>query len=237
MPASKPFLFGKELVSGLACLLFPRLCAGCGASLVAGEEVICLYCEVYLAETGFHNQIVNETALRLAGRFPFEHATSYGYFTKDGLLQHLLHELKYRGRQANGIFLGRRLGHMIAGAGWSPDGIVPVPLHRRKQADRGFNQSELIAEGIAGVLQIPVLRKVVVRSRFTDSQTDKSREDRVANVAGAFRLTDPGQIGGRHLLLTDDVLTTGATLEACARALLSAPGVRVSIATAGVAAG
>ena len=126
---------------------------------------------------------------------------------------------------------------MIAGAGWSPDGIVPVPLHRRKQADRGFNQSELIAEGIAGVLQIPVLRKVVVRSRFTDSQTDKSREDRVANVAGAFRLTDPGQIGGRHLLLTDDVLTTGATLEACARALLSAPGVRVSIATAGLAAG
>jgi ComF family protein len=218
---------------GLLHLLFPRLCEGCRKPLSESEEVICISCELQLSQTHYHHIPDNETALRLAGRIPFVHATSLAYYNKDSLLQHLIHRLKYADRKSNGRYLGREIGKAISK--WGIELIVPVPLHRKKELLRGYNQSMLIAEGISSVSGVPIAGRAVIRSRHTDTQTDKNREERISNVSGAFEVVLPREIAGKHILLTDDVLTTGATIEACATAVLKVPGVSVSLATAGIA--
>lgn len=225
----------RELAQGFSHLLFPKLCEGCNSPLIKGEEVLCLQCESLLPFTNYHHLPENETALRLSGRVSFRHATSLAYFAQESLLQHLIHGLKYRDRGQNGVFLGQELGKAIAGLNWQIDAIIPVPLHRKKEAKRGYNQSSFIAEGVSDVLNLPVLQNVVIRSRSTESQTDKTREQRIENVREAFELKKPELIKGKHLLLIDDVLTTGATLESCALSLLSVPQVSLSIATVGIA--
>ncbi len=227
----------RQTVQGLIHLFYPRLCEGCGKPLLAAEEVLCLSCGPELPLTGYHNISDNDTALRFAGRFPFEQATSLAYFTEDGLLQHLLHGLKYGGKKETGTWLGRLLGRelkMTDGA-CVPDMVIPVPLHKNKEAKRGYNQSRLIAEGIADVLGIPVADDVLVRVRDTESQTRKSRTERVNNMADAFALKHKEKLINKHILLCDDVLTTGATLEACALALLQEDTVKISLATIGIA--
>ena len=232
-------LFSKSAItsigSGLLHLFYPRLCEGCRKSLTRGEAVICLSCETFLARTNYHHIPDNETASRLSGRVPFIHATSLAYFTRDSLMQHLIHALKYKDREHIGVYFGKELGRSIKYQNWQVEAIVPVPLYKRKQFARGYNQSALIAEGISEILNVPVLANIITRTRHTESQTDKSREERINNVSKAFALKECKAVEGKHLLLVDDVLTTGATLEACALALLAAPGVRLSIATAGVA--
>jgi len=163
------------------------------------------------------------------------HATSLAYFGNDSLLQHLIHGLKYKSKKQNGIFLGQELGKVIATQNWNIDAIIPVPLHKKKLAARGFNQSACIAEGVAQVLKCSVADDVLFRARYTESQTDKTREQRIQNVQNAFQLTHPESIKGLHVLLIDDVLTTGATVESCALTLTTVPGVTISIATAGLA--
>lgn len=230
---------------GLLHLLYPQLCYGCGKPLVGAEDVLCLGCDAELAETGYHHIPDNETALRFAGRVPFIRATTLAYFTADGLLQHLLHGLKYGGRQQIGTWLGQRMGMAIAGA-WPADGsnnslaggidiVVPVPLHPKKQAIRGYNQSMLVAQGIGSVLGIPAQDGLLLRTRHTDSQTNKTRAERIDNMANAFALDDPYCLAGKHILLCDDVLTTGATLEACAEAMAATQNIKISIATIGIA--
>jgi ComF family protein len=235
MPVANSFF--SELNRGLVHLFYPRLCEGCGKALSGGEKVLCLGCAEELPETGYHNIPDNETALRFAGRVPFMHATSLAYFTDDGLLQHLLHGLKYKGKKEIGYYLGARLGLSLKNTDWAGaiDTIVPVPLHRRKEAKRGYNQSMLIAEGIGDMLNIPVSGKLLLRVRDTESQTRKTRTERVNNMADAFTIPKHISLSGKHILLIDDVLTTGATLEACALALLKQEGVRVSIGTIGIA--
>ena len=225
----------KEFSQGLSHLFFPNLCQGCKKPLMREEQVICIGCYCHLAETNYHHIKDNETAMRLFARVSFQHATSFSYFTEEGLLQHLIHGLKYKGQKQNGIFLGKELGKVIRDQSWDIDAIIPVPLHPRKEAKRGYNQSECIAEGISEILKVPILSKALVRSRFTESQTDKTREQRIQNVSNAFKVKHPELIKGRHLLLIDDVVTTGATLEACAASLLEVPDVMVSIATVGIA--
>jgi len=138
-------------------------------------------CMLELPETGFHNNKHNEAAMRFAGRIPFAHASAYAYFTADGLLQHLLHRLKYNGRQPVGSFLGRRAAYALQSAVWIKDidAVVPVPLYRKKEFRRGYNQSKVIADGFGEVLKLPVLTDALVRKRDTESQTKKSREDRM----------------------------------------------------------
>ncbi len=218
-------------------LFYPRLCEGCNKPLVAGEELLCVGCAVELPETNYHNISDNESALRFAGRIPFQYATTLAYFTNDGLLQHLLHGLKYKGKQEIGYYLGRRLGLGLRETDWiaSVDLIIPVPLHITKQNSRGFNQSKLIADGIASVTNQPVSEGMLTRVRNTETQTHKTRTERVNNMQDAFTITAPGTLTNKHILLCDDVLTTGATLEACALALLAAEGVKISIATIGIA--
>jgi ComF family protein len=228
----------KEMAEGLSHLIYPRLCEGCSKPLLAEEEVLCLNCNVYhLPRTAYHHIADNETAMRFAGRVDVEKATSLAYFTPDGLLQHLLHSLKYDGKKYIGTYLGKQLAYDLKQINWQlgVDAIVPVPLHPDKEALRGYNQSQLLAEGMAEVWGIPVLNTAIKRVKNTESQTQKSREERIENMQGAFVAHQQLDIAGKHMLLIDDVLTTGATLEACANALKSAPNVKISIATVGIA--
>lgn len=222
----------QKIGQGLSHLLYPQLCYGCRRPLQEDEDVLCLHCTQELPLTGYHHIPDNETAIRFAGRFPFTHASSLAYFTGDGLLQHLLHGLKYKGRKDIGLFLGRTLGYALQQAGVviDADAIVPVPLHRKKEASRGYNQSFYIAKGLGSVLGIPVDDCSLQRLRHTESQTLKNREERVKNVSDAFAWN--GAAAVQKILLCDDVLTTGATLEACALAMA---GRQVSVVTIGIA--
>lgn len=229
--------FLQELKQGITHLFYPRLCEGCNKALLGAEEVLCIGCCMHIPETGYHIFENNETALRFAGRVPFSHATSFAYFSNDGLLQHLLHGLKYRGKKEIGEFLGQKFAQSLKSSGWASkiDLIVPVPLHKAKKASRGYNQSMLIAEAIGEQLNIAVSDDVLLRTRTTETQTKKSRSERIENMAGAFKIKDNTNLAGKHILICDDVLTTGATIEACAQALLSCGNVKISIATIGIA--
>jgi ComF family protein len=230
-----------SLLHGLVHLFYPRLCEGCSKPLLATEEVLCISCALQFPDTNYHHIADNDTAIRFAGRIPYTHATSLAYFTQDGLLQHLLHGLKYRGKKEIGYYLGRRLANSIRTSGFgtewlsSVDAIIPVPLYKTRKASRGYNQSQLIATGMSEVLHIPVYDNFLQRVRETESQTHKSRTERVNNMAEAFRLEGTDKVSNKHVLLCDDVLTTGATLEACALALMKAEGVKISIVTIGIA--
>ncbi len=226
-----------QLSRGLFYLFFPRLCVACSSTLRTGERVLCLSCVTQLPETDYHSLPENDTVMRLAGRFPFVQATSYGYFTHDGLLQHLLHQLKYANNQEVGLYLGSRLGTALKNTDWAQDIdlIVPVPLHRSRMHERGYNQSLLIAQGMGKMMQKPVRADLLIRNRQTRSQTKKTRAERLKNMEAAFCVPLPDAISGKHILLVDDVLTTGATIEACALALLTIKDVRVSVATIGIA--
>ena len=223
---------------GLSHLFYPTLCEGCSKPLVGTEQILCMGCEAQLPETGFHLLESNEAAQRLAGRIPFIHATSYAHFTDDGLLQHLLHGLKYGNKKEIGLYLGRLFGRQLSEATWvnDIDIIVPVPLHHKKEASRGYNQSLLIANGMASMFNKPVGSDILLRLRETESQTKKSRTERVSNMEGAFKVNGKYDIKHKHILLCDDVLTTGATLEACALSLLAEESIKISVATIGIAA-
>jgi ComF family protein len=230
------FLTIAELKRGIMHLFYPGLCEGCNRPLLDTEQVLCLSCAAEMPETGYHTITDNDTALRLAGRFPFVHATSYATFTEEGLLQHLLHGLKYKGKKEIGTYLGSRFAANLAATDWikTIDAIIAVPLHPDKQAARGYNQSQLVAAAMGSKLGLPAPETVLQRVRQTESQTRKSRAERAANMEGAFEVADKQAITGKHILIVDDVLTTGATIEACALALLKVPGVRVSVATIGI---
>lgn len=228
----------QDLTHGLSHMFYPRLCEGCSKPLLAEEEVLCLNCSIYnLPRTAYHHIPENETFMRFAGRVNIKQATSLAYFTAEGLLQHLLHSLKYDGKKEIGTYLGRQLAYDLQQTGWSNgiDAIIPVPLHPKKEAERGFNQSLIIAEGMQDVLAIPVYDKMVRRTRFTETQTQKNREQRMENMLGAFEVITPTEAKNKHILIIDDVLTTGATLEACAHAFSGIDGMRISIATVGIA--
>jgi len=228
----------QSYTSGLLHLFFPQLCAGCHRPLLREETLLCLGCNLELPRCGFHDQPDNAAAARLAGRIPFQHATSFAHFVTDGLLQHLLHRMKYQGQKSIGRQLGRLFAWDLEQTSWHKeiDLIIPVPLHPKKERQRGYNQSALIAGSMAAVWGIAQGEQLLRRVRFTESQTKKSREERIANVAGAFALPKPEKLRGKHILLLDDVLTTGATLEAAAQALLQVPDVKISIATIALAA-
>jgi ComF family protein len=229
----------NDLRQGIAHLFYPRLCEGCSKPLLTAEEVLCIGCALHLPATGYAGIEDNETALRFAGRVPFIYAATFAYFTNDGLLQHLLHGLKYKDKKEIGGYLGRLLGSSLQDGlnkieqPLPIDLVIPVPLHKAKKAKRGYNQSMLIAAGISDILGIPASDEVLVRTRNTESQTNKTRAERVANMRDAFELREA--VTGKHILLCDDVLTTGATLEACALALLKDKTVKISLATVGIA--
>jgi ComF family protein len=221
------------LAADLVNFFYPKLCAGCAHPLLPGEPLLCLECEGAL-ELVATSGIDGDAALRLAGKMPFLYATSLLYFRQGGLGQHLIHALKYKGKQKIGRYLGGLLAEETRS--WGYTAIAAVPLHKSKERKRGYNQSHTIATEMGSRLGIPVLTSLVVRHRPTERQTDKNISQRRENVKDAFRLgRDRDLPAGTHLLLIDDVLTTGATLEACAAPLLALPGLTISVATAGIA--
>ncbi len=227
------FISLKELRNGFVHLFYPDLCEGCSNPLVSGEHVLCMGCATLLPETNYHYTDNNETAMRFAGRVPFVKATSLAYFTEDGLLQHLLHGLKYRGQIQNGKYLGARLAATLKHGGWlnDIDIVIPVPLHPSRLHERGYNQSAILAAALGKKVDTVSL----IRVKKTESQTTKTRAERADNMMGAFLLADTTPLLGKHILILDDVLTTGATIEACANVLLGAQNVKISIATIGIA--
>lgn len=227
----------KSWAEPLLQLFYPRLCEGCSRSLIGQEKVLCINCTSELPLTNYHNNPENDTVSRFAGRLKFEQATSLAYFSSEGLLQHLLHQLKYNDKPEVGVYLGQQLGYGLQQTEWIKDiaAIIPVPLHKKKAAIRGYNQSMAIAEGLNDVLSIPVDGTSLYRLRYTESQTKKSRAERAENMQEVFGTGNMASLENKHVLIVDDVLTTGATLEACALALQKIPGLKVSFATIGIA--
>jgi ComF family protein len=214
-------------------LFYPQLCIACGDRLISQEQYLCMKCWFDLPVSRFEKENENKVAQLFWGRVQIEHATSYFHYRKGSRYQKLIHFIKYKGLKELGMETGRRFGIMLAETEnfTQVDKIVPVPLHPKKQKKRGFNQSEWIARGIAAGLNKPMSENNLYRKIFTSTQTRKNRFERWENVEGIFGVKNPVEFENRHVLLVDDVVTTGSTLEACACELLKIPGIKVSIAT------
>ncbi len=221
-----------RLATNLWGLLFPALCNACGNHLYGSEKVICTKCLYDLPYTDFHLDAQNLVAKQFWGRVSLHAAMALLHFKKGSKVQNLMHSLKYKGNTEVGENLGKLLGHKLQKSSFYDkiDLIIPVPLHPKKEKQRGYNQSECIANGLAEVLQTPVDINCLIRIKATDSQTKKGRYTRYENMEEVFSLIQPSAIADKHILLVDDVITTGATLEACANALLKNGASQISIA-------
>ena len=217
----------------LVNLIFPKLCRGCGNDLFGTEEVLCLQCIDKLPATNFHLHANNPVEKIFWGRLPLVSASSHFYFTKDSLLQHLLHAFKYKNAVEIGLYFGRCMGRSFLQSNRfnNIDALIPLPLHPRKEKKRGYNQATVLCEGIAEITKVPVLKTAVIKPRSTQTQTHKDRVGRWQNIEGKFLLADVAPIANKHVLLVDDVVTTGATLESCGQQLLNIEGLQLSIAT------
>jgi ComF family protein len=223
----------SELVSDFSDLFFPHTCAGCGTNMLTKETPICLRCIHELPVTNFHEYANNPVERIFLGRIPLETASAFCYFTRDSVIQHLLHQLKYNGRREVGVFLGNLMGQRLKASGRfnSVSMLVPLPLFASRQKKRGYNQAALICEGIGAAMQLPVATNAVLRITATETQTKKNRIQRWQNMEGRFSVSLPTILNNQHILLVDDVVTTGATLEACGEEILSVNNTLLSIAT------
>ncbi len=229
--------FNISLLSRVLDLICPRRCTACGCRLGVTEQTVCTPCLMHLPRTGYEACPDDNPVARLFwGQVRIERAASLFFFSPHSETARIIYRMKYYGGVDTCLDMGRILALEYAPAGFfgGIDVIIPVPLTFRRRLSRGYNQSELLARGIAEVTGLPVDTHVVVRTRFSISQTRLSRSGRMDNVDGLFRLRsakDARRIACRHVLLVDDVVTSGATLMACARALMRAGGVRVSVLT------
>jgi ComF family protein len=214
-------------------LFLPHQCAGCGSDIISNEQVLCMHCISRLPLTHFHMHANNPIEKIFWGRIPVTHAASFLYFSKDSLLQRIVHQIKYKGNKELGLFIGHKMGEALLQANrfHDIDVLVPLPLFAARERKRGYNQAFILCQGMANVLQLPVLKNAIRRHTFSETQTHKNRIERWLNMQGKFELQEPEAIAGKHILLVDDVITTGATLEACAQELLTAAHTRVSIMT------
>jgi ComF family protein len=226
----------KEILryfNDLFALFFPELCAACGRNLFNSERMICTHCIYHLPHTDFHNDPQNRMAKQLWGRIPFIQACAFLYFRKGNKVQNLMHQLKYNKKPEAGKRAGELYGYELKQSDKFiyPELIIPVPLHPSRLKKRGYNQSECIAAGISSVLGIPVCSDNLSRIENTRTQTRKSRFARYENLKNAFLLKNPNLLINKHILLIDDVMTTGSTLEACSLKLLEIEGLKISVCT------
>lgn len=221
-----------ELLRDFVSLIFPDYCLACDASLVKGENLICTRCMLQMPQTNYHLDDNNPLKNRLSGRIPLVHAMAMFKFSKSGRVQSVLHALKYRNEPGLGIMLGNVYGERLLSANVAGDLdlIIPVPLHVSRKRKRGYNQSAMFAEGLSQKLNIPFSDLLVERKTKTESQTRKTKLKRWQNVTDVFHVTAPGAIKNKSILLVDDVVTTGATLEACGNDLIGAGCASLSIA-------
>lgn len=214
-------------------LFFPKICVCCDEQLVKNEKEICLKCRFELSTTNFTNEVDNKVEQTFYGRLKIEFATALLFYRTKGISQKLIYQLKYKGRQEIGNLLGQWLGAELKESKRFPsiDYIVPVPLHDKKLKKRGYNQLSTFGNSISNILNIPFIENVLIKKSQTDTQTLKRRFERWKNVNEIFHLTDTTIFEHKHLLLIDDVITTGATLEACALELFKTKNIKISIAT------
>lgn len=224
----------SRLLQDFLYLFYPELCAACERPLLKHEQHICLDCRLNLPKTDFHKEAGNPVERIFWGRVPIYSAGAFVYFQKDNKVQRLMHQIKYKGKKEIAHTLGKWYGAELKKNERfaSADFIVPVPLHSSKLKRRGFNQSEWFARGIAESTGIAVNTNIIHRTRKSETQTRKTRFKRWENVSDIFSVSDAALIKNRQLILADDVITTGATLEACMQTILLAePSAKLSIAT------
>jgi ComF family protein len=226
-----------KFIKLLGGLFYPVVCENCGICLVNGESYLCLHCIEKIPKTEFLLQKNNPVEKIFWGRVPFHFATSFLHFHKDGMTQHLLHNIKYKNKQDLAIYLGKMFARdiLVSYPNFKPDVLVPVPLHPRKEKQRGYNQAFCLAMGLGEVLNCPVDKDFLRRNIFTNSQTLMGRYRRWENVGEVFSLNNSALPLNSKIVLIDDVITTGATAEACLKAIIAggfAPPGYMSIALA-----
>ena len=222
--------------SRLLDLISPRMCVVCGCRLSVSEETICGKCNLHLPRTGFQRDpYENILAKTFWGQIPIERAAALFYYEPHAETANILYDMKYRNHPEIGEVMGRMMAKEFQPNGFFDgiDGIVSVPLAKKRQRQRGYNQSQELAKGVSEIVGLPVYDKVIMRQQFEGSQTSKGRWERNENVEHVFQLTDGERISGKHLLLIDDVVTTGATIIACAKELVKAGGVKISVLSLG----
>lgn len=223
----------KDIRDALLHLAFPHVCHGCGNDNLPLHAFLCLRCLSSLPLTNYHLFPDNPVEKIFWGRLNITSATAQYYFTKESLIQRLMHQFKYKGNKDLGMFLGILMGKSLAQTPRfsSVDALVPLPLFPSREKKRGYNQAAILCEGMSSEMDKPVLKDIVVRTMPTETQTRKGRIERWSNMQGKFELVKPEKIEGKHILLVDDVVTTGASLEACGRSILSSPHRKLSLAT------
>lgn len=229
----------ENLLRDFVSLFYPQLCLSCGKNTTPDQDAICISCQFHLPKTGFHLEKENLFTDRFWGRINIESGTSFYHFTKGGHVQNLIHNLKYKGKSEVGIKLGNLYGKVLKGTPLysTVDVIIPVPLHPKKELKRGYNQSDMFAKGLADAMGLKWFKNILIRTKMTETQTQKSRLERLENVQDVFKISNPDALKNKHVLIVDDVLTTGATLEACALKVLEIPDTKVSLATIAFANG
>lgn len=222
----------RNVISDFTSLFFPEYCLGCSGGLFKGEEILCTRCLANLPRTGYLSNEENPVKEKFIGRLPIKYGWAFLRFRKTGIVQHLLHQLKYNGHPEVGIRLGKLFGKELTEQGFYSefDTIVPLPLFASREKNRGYNQSAKFAEGLSESLDIKFNSSCCSRLKNTGTQTRKTRVERWENVELAFSVKDVTEIENKRVLLVDDVITTGATLEACGRQILNSGCKELSIA-------
>jgi ComF family protein len=222
-----------SFIDDLSSLFFPRSCEICGNVLYRNEELICLHCLGHLPYTHWHQDPENPLHAVFWGKMKIEGVSALLYFHHGNRTQKLLHKLKYKGVKELGEYIGKRYGNQLIEAYpfRDADVIIPVPLHPKKMKSRGYNQSEAFANGLSQSMHIPVDTKHLYRKIASSTQTKKSKIERWENVKSIFAIKKPEELIGKHVLLVDDVITTGSTLEACGAILLQIPNLKLSLAS------
>ena len=220
----------QEYLYHFICLFFPRNCEACNTNLVKSEKMLCTKCLNDIPKTNFHEKEDNILNRVFYGITNIKYSTAFYFFRKGSKFQVLIHKLKYNGQKELGVELGRMGGSEIKNSFFKEiDLIIPVPLHNARKRERGYNQSEMIAQGLSETLGKDYKDNILLRHIYTQTQTKKSLEERRRNVNSAFKVVNESIIKGKHILLVDDVITTGSTIVACANELLKIKGVTVSI--------
>jgi len=227
----------SAILSPFLHFFYPHNCLGCGSDIIEAENFLCLECINNLPHTGFALHANNPVEKTFWGRITVVAAMSEFYFSKDSIMQNLIHEFKYKGNRNVGLYLGNIMGKSLLSSNRFSDinALVPLPLFSEKESKRGYNQSFILCAGINEILHIPVITKNVIRIIRTETQTKKSRIQRWENVEKSFSVLESQRLEGKHILLVDDVITTGATLEACGAEILKTAGTSLSIATLAMA--
>lgn len=225
--------FKENILSPFIHFFYPHTCIGCGSDIIEKENFLCLECINELPHTNFALHSNNPLEKFFWGRMPVTSGMSEFYFSKASAIQNCIHEFKYKGNIKLGLYLGRMMGKSILNSNRfsNIDLLIPLPLFTRKEFKRGFNQSSILCNGINEITNIPVMVNNVIRIKATETQTKKGRIERWENVEKSFSVADAEKLKGKHVLLVDDVITTGATIEACGSQILKVEDTKLSIAS------